>query len=68
MADKATDPIIIEGLSASFERDIPSDYNKIPELTKFDDSLYEYIHDFDMKKPASRSTAGLKIRLTTASW
>lgn len=55
VADKATDPIIIEGLSASFERDIPSDYNKIPELAKFDDSLYEYIHDFDMKKPASRS-------------
>ena len=53
--DKATDPIIIEGLSASFERDIPSDYNKIPELAKFDDSLYKYIHDFDMKKPASRS-------------
>ena len=53
--EKATDPIIIEGLSASFEREIPSDYNKIPELAKFDDSLYEYIHDFDMKKPASRS-------------
>ena len=55
VADKATDPIIIEGLSASFERDIPSDYNKIPELAKFDDSLYEYIHDFDMKKPEPRS-------------
>ena len=55
VVDKATDPIIIEGLTALFERDIPSDYNKIPELAKFDDSLYEYIHDFDMKKPASRS-------------
>lgn len=60
VADKATDPIIIEGLSASFERDIPSDYNKIPELAKFDDSLYEYIHDFDMKKPASRSDSRTK--------
>lgn len=58
--EKATDPIIIEGLSASFERDIPSDYNKIPELAKFDDSLYEYIHDFDMKKPASRSDSRTK--------
>lgn len=60
VADKATDPIIIEGLSASFEREIPSDYNKIPELAKFDDSLYEYIHDFDMKKPASRSDSRTK--------
>ena len=60
VADKATDPIIIEGLTASFERDIPSDYNKIPELAKFDDSLYEYIHDFDMKKPASRSDSRTK--------
>ena len=58
--EKATDPIIIEGLTASFERDIPSDYNKIPELAKFDDSLYEYIHDFDMKKPASRSDSRIK--------
>ncbi len=60
VADKATDPIIIEGLSASFERDIPSDYNKIPELAKFDDSLYKYIHDFDMKKPEPRSDSRTK--------
>ena len=58
--EKATDPIIIEGLTASFERDIPSDYNKIPELAKFDDTLYKYIHDFDMKKPEPRSDSRTK--------
>lgn len=36
-----SDIAVIEPVTASFEKEIPADYNKVPEIAKIDDSAYK---------------------------
>ena len=39
--ESRSDVAVIEPVTASFEKEIPTDYNKVPEIAKVDDSAYK---------------------------